>query len=223
MATYVLIHGAGDVAFYWHLVQAELRQRGHDVVVMDLPADDEAAGLLDYADAVVGAIGDRSDLIVVAQSFAGYTAPIVCSRVPVDLMVLVAAMIPSPGESATEMFENTGYEQEEQDDSSDIAVFCHDVDPELAEEALSKGRNQAEKPFEEPWPLEQWPDVPTRYVLCRNDRLFPPEWTRRIVKERLGITPDEIDSGHCAALSRPKELVDLLEAFRTELAGAPLD
>ncbi len=38
MATYVLIHGAGDVAFYWHLVGAELRARGHDVVAMGLPA-----------------------------------------------------------------------------------------------------------------------------------------------------------------------------------------
>ena len=35
-ATYVLIHGAGDVGWYWHLVEAELRGRGHDVVVMDL-------------------------------------------------------------------------------------------------------------------------------------------------------------------------------------------
>jgi len=27
MATYVLIHGAGDVGWYWHLVAAELRER----------------------------------------------------------------------------------------------------------------------------------------------------------------------------------------------------
>jgi hypothetical protein len=32
MATYVLIHGAGDVGWYWHLVEAELRRRGNDVV-----------------------------------------------------------------------------------------------------------------------------------------------------------------------------------------------
>jgi pimeloyl-ACP methyl ester carboxylesterase len=223
MATYVLIHGAGDVAFYWHLVQAELQERGHDVVTMDLPADDESAGLAEYADTVieaVGPVGDRTGLIVVAQSFGGYTAPIVCSRVPASLLVLVAGMIPSPGESASEMFANTGYQQEEQDDPGDIAVFLHDVDPDLAREALSKGRNQAEKPFEEPWPLEKWPDLPTRYVLCRNDRLFPPEWTRRVVRERLGITPDEIDSGHCPALSRPRELADLLETYRTSLVGA---
>jgi hypothetical protein len=36
---------------------------------------------------------------------------------------------------------------------------------------------------------------------------------RRVVQERLGITPDEIDGGHCVALSRPKELADRLEAY----------
>lgn len=74
-ATYVLIHGAGDVGWYWHLVEVELRGRGHDVVAMDLPVDDDSAGLSAYADVVVEAIGDRGDLVVVAQSFGGYIAP----------------------------------------------------------------------------------------------------------------------------------------------------
>ncbi len=37
MSTFVLIHGAGDVGWYWHRVEAELRARGHDVVAPDLP------------------------------------------------------------------------------------------------------------------------------------------------------------------------------------------
>ncbi|MBA2277845.1 MAG: alpha/beta hydrolase [Chloroflexia bacterium] len=216
MATYVLIHGAGDFAWYWHLVAAELRGRGHDVVAMDLPIEDDAAGLTEYVDTVVDAIGERTDLVVVAQSFGGYTAPLVCARVPVDLLVLVAGMVASPGESAEEMFANTRYKQEAQDDSSDIAIFYHDVPPDLATEALSKGRQQSDTPWQEPWPLAAWPDVPTRYLLCRHDRLFPAEWLRRVVRDRLRITPDEIDSGHCPALSRPKDLADRLEAYRAE-------
>lgn len=98
MATYVLIHGAGDSAWYWHLVESELRQRGHGVVAMDLPSDDDSAGLAEYAGTVVEAVGDRTDLIVVAQSFGGFTGPLVCDRLPVDLLVMLAAMIPSPGE-----------------------------------------------------------------------------------------------------------------------------
>jgi pimeloyl-ACP methyl ester carboxylesterase len=208
-----LIHGAGDVGWYWHLVKAELCRRGHDLVVMNLPVDDDSAGLSEYADVVVEAIGDRRELVVVAQSFAGYVAPIVCTRVPARLLVLVAAMVPSPGETAEEMFANTGYEQEEQEDPSDLAVFYHDVPPSLAAEAIARGRNQSGTPGKEPWPLTAWPDVPTRYVLCRKDRLFPPAWVRRVVRDRLGITPDEIDSGHCPALSRPRELADRLETY----------
>ena len=208
------------MGWYWHLVEADLRTRGHDVVVVDLPVDDDSAGLSTYADVVVTATGQRDNLIVVAQSFGGYVAPIVCDRVAAQLLVLVAGMIPAPGESANEMWGNTGYTSQEQEDSSELAIFYHDVDPKLAAEALARGRPQSEMPGKEPWPLAAWPDVPTRYLLCRNDRLFPAEWVRRVVRDRLGITPDEMESGHTPALSHPHELVRRLEAYRTDVWAA---
>ena len=224
MATFVLIHGAADTAWYWHLVEPELRGRGHDVVTMDLPCDDDSAGLAEYADTVVDAIGERKDLVLVAQSFGGFTAPLVCERVPVDLMVLVAAMIPSPGEAPGEYWTNTGWQPTKVDhveqpegtsgeDAETIAAFMHDVPPDLAVEALKRVRGQSETPGKKPWPLEAWPDVPTRFLLCRDDRFFPADWMHGVVKERLGITPDEIDGSHCIALSKPKELADRLEAY----------
>jgi pimeloyl-ACP methyl ester carboxylesterase len=219
--TYVLIHGSGDSAFYWHLLDPELRERGHEVVAMDLPCDDESAGLTQYTDTVVKAIGDRTELILVAQSFGAFTAPLVCARVPVELMVLVAGMVPLPGEKGEEWSANTGFEaaarEQDVDYRSDIAVFYHDVAPALAAEAMSRGRHQAETPGLEPWPLDAWPEVPTRYLLCRDDRFFPAGWMRGVVRERLGIIPDEIDGGHCPALSRAKELAERLEAYRAEL------
>ena len=83
MSTFVLIHGGGDVGWSWHRVEAELRARGHDVVAPDLPGDDESLQLSDYADAVVAAVGDRRELIVVGHSFGGFTAPLVAARLPV--------------------------------------------------------------------------------------------------------------------------------------------
>jgi alpha-beta hydrolase superfamily lysophospholipase len=41
-ATFVTIHAGGDGAWSWHLVADELRARGHDVVAIDLPADDDS-------------------------------------------------------------------------------------------------------------------------------------------------------------------------------------
>ncbi|MEU8040092.1 alpha/beta hydrolase [Streptosporangium sp. NPDC049078] len=224
MSTFVLIHGAGDVGWYWHLVEAELRARGHDVVAPDLPCDDDSAGLNEYADVVIEAVGDREDLVVVGQSFGGFTAPLVAARLPVGVLVLVAAMIPAPGESPVEWWENTGFqdakrEQARSDGESTggtgdpYADFYHDVPRELAEEAMRRERPQAEARMGEPWPLDAWPDVPTRFVLCEQDRSFPPDFFRRLAAERLNITPDEIAAGHCVALSRPRELAEILEGY----------
>jgi pimeloyl-ACP methyl ester carboxylesterase len=220
VATYALIHGAGDVGWYWHLVAAELQARGHDVAAPDLPCDDDAAGLWDYADTVLDAVGERSELIVVAQSFGAFTAPLVCERTPVELLVLVAGLIPAPGETPGDWWANTGYEPERGDWGDDVvAIFYHDVSPELASEALKRGREQSDTPTREPWPLDGWPDVPTRFVLCRDDRLLPADFLRRVVRERLGIAPDELDGGHCIALSRPAELAERLLTWGVENTG----
>jgi pimeloyl-ACP methyl ester carboxylesterase len=218
VATYVLIHGAGDVGWYWHLVEAELRARGHDVVAPDLPCEDDSAGLPEYADAVIEAIGDRTDLVVVAQSLGGFTAPLVCDRRAVDLLVLVAPMIPAPGEAPGDYWTNTRYAEEARESYDDeVALFYQDVPAELAAEALKRGRPQSEARMHEPSPLKAWPDVPTRVLLCRDDRLFPASFLRRVAQDRLGITPDEIDGGHTPALSRPKELADTLEGYRVSI------
>lgn len=223
MATYVLIPGAGGAAWYWHRLVPELRGRGHDVVAVDLPADDDSAGLAEYADAVVNAVGDRRDLVLVAQSFGGFTAPLVCERLPVDLLVLLTAMVPRPGEAPGQWWENTGYaearrRQAEQagvpEDADLMTLFFHDVPREVVAEAPAHERDQSGTPFELPWPLPAWPDVPTRFLLCRQDRFFPADFMRRVVLDRLGITPDEIGGGHLVALSRPRELADRLETYR---------
>jgi pimeloyl-ACP methyl ester carboxylesterase len=214
MATFVLIHGAGDVGWYWHLVEAELRSRGHATVAPDLPCEDDSAGLPEYTDTVARAIGDHTDLIVVAQSFGGFTAPLLCDRASVDLLVLVAPMIPMPGEPPADYWRNTRYDEEPREQYDDtVALFYQDVPAQLAEEAVRRGRSQSEARMGEPSPLRAWPAVPTRVLICRDDRLFPAAFLRRVARERLDITPDEIDGGHTPALSRPRELADRLEAY----------
>ena len=220
MATFALIHGGGDVGWYWHLVERVLRQRGHDVVAPDLPCDDDTATLLDYADAVVEAVGERRDLVVVGQSYGGFTAPLVAARLPVDVVVFVAGMVPAPGEKPADWWDNTGYRQAVEDQArrdggltgSDDPFVCfyHDVPRALAEEALRRDRSESDAAYNSPWPLDALPAVPTRFVLCTEDRFFPPALMRRVVSDRLAMTADEIRAGHCVALSRPKELADLL-------------
>ena len=230
-ATYVLLPGAGGDSWYWHLVAPRLRARGHEVLTPDLPADDDTAGLGEYTEAVVSVLGDRADLIVVAQSMAAFVAPILCERVDVRLLILVAPMIPSPGESPGAWWANTGQttarrrqdEREGRDPDAAFDVmttFMHDVPPDVVAEAFARGEpRQSETPFGEPWPLEQWPKVPTRVLAGRDDRLFPLEFMRRLALERLNIVADVIDTGHLPALSRPEELVRRLETYRLHPAA----
>lgn len=220
MTTFVLIPGAAADSWFWHLLDAELRDRGHDVVAPDLPCDDDSAGLSNYADTVIEAIGDRTDLVVVAHSFGGFTAPLVCNRVPVDLLVLLTAMVPTRGETPGDWWTNTGWEQarQEQDEldgrapDDQVSLFLQDVPPALVAEVPAHSREQSGTPFGEPW-LDDWPQVRTKFLLCRDDRFFPPAFMRRVVSERLGITPDEINGGHCLPLSNPKALADRLESY----------
>jgi pimeloyl-ACP methyl ester carboxylesterase len=196
------------------------------VVAPDLPVDDDSAGLTEYADTVVDAIGDRRHLVMVAQSMGGFTALLVCARVPVDLLVLVAAMIPLPGESPGDWWGNTGYTaarlaHDEREghpaDGDPMETFFHDVPAEVRAEAKARGETtQSGAPFQKPWPLRRWPEVPTEFLLCRQDRFFPAEFMRPLVQQRLGIAPDEMDSGHLPALAHPDELVERLEGYRAK-------
>ena len=103
-----LIPGAGGQGWLWHLVEADLRARGFDAFAIDLPAADESCGLPAYADTVVAAIGDRTDVTLVAQSMGGFTAPLVWQRVPTRGVVFVNAMIPLPGETAGDWWGDVG-------------------------------------------------------------------------------------------------------------------
>ena len=79
---------------------------------------------------------------------------------------------------------------------------------------MAKGsRPQSDTPGRLPWPLSAWPPIPTRFVLCTEDRYFPAGFMRRVVAERLGVVPDEIAAGHAVALSCPKELAGLLAGY----------
>ncbi|UBU17944.1 alpha/beta fold hydrolase [Nonomuraea gerenzanensis] len=213
MTTYALIHGGGGSGLDWHLVEAELRDRGHDTVAVTLPMSDPNETLWDYADAVVREIGERRPLVVVAHSWGGFVGPLVCARVEAAALVMLTAMIPTPGEPPAQWWERTGHPSPGIEDEYEL--YLQDVPRDLAERVLAHDRALAEKmsmdvAYNQPWPLDAWPDVPTRYLLCRDDRFFPPEFTRRHVRERLGIVPDEMPGGHMVMLSRPGEVADYL-------------
>ena len=226
MATYALIPGAGGAAWYWQWVAPLLSAAGHRVVAVDLPASDNDAGLSEYADVVCAAVGvPTGPLVVVGQSMGAFTAPLVASRLPTSLIVLVNPMVPAPGESAAQWWAATGQKAAMTEHLTRIGLgrtefdmiedFFHDVPPTVREAAMEAGEpDQADKPFEEPWPLTAWPDVPTVVIQGSDDRLFPEDFQRRVVRDRLGVDLAVVPGGHLAALSYPQELADQILSYR---------
>lgn len=232
MATFVLLHGGGDSGWYWHLVEPELRTRGHHVVAPDLPAGDGPGRLEDFVDSVAAAVETsvghalERPLVVVGHSFGGFTAPLVVDRLRADVLAFVTGMIPVPGEAPDDWWANSGLgaavaEQAARDGGltghdDPLVSFYHDVPRPIAEEALRRERAHPPGALPDPWPLPALPDVPTRFVLCTEDRFFPPAFMRSLVAGRLpGVVPDEIAASHCVALSRPEELAELLDGYAT--------
>lgn len=213
MSTFVLIPGAGGAAWYWSHVVPLLQEAGHQAVAVDLPGDDERAGLAEYAGLVVEGIGEHHDVVLVAQSLGGFTAPLVCEKAPVGELVLVNAMIPVPDETPGAWWDNTewaaaqqtaakahGYSTEFDTDT----YFLHDVPPKIAAEGEPHQRPEANAAFESVCNFTAWPSIPTRVLSGEGDRFFPLDFQRRIACERLGIEPDAIPGGHLLALANPE-------------------
>jgi hypothetical protein len=224
MTSFILIPGAGGAAWYWHLLVPELRARGHEGVAVDLPAADPAAGLIDYADTVVAAVGDRADVVLVAQSMGGLTAPLVAPRVPIRMVVMLNAMTPRPGESGGEWWTATGQQTAAAEFAREggwgtddfMELLFHDVPAPVRAEAEAGAPDQSDTPFGTGWPGPDpvfAPGLPVRFLQGRDDRLFPLEFQRKLVRERLDVEIDEMPGGHLVALSRPAELVDRLVAY----------
>lgn len=219
MSTFVLVPGAGGAAWYWHRVVPELKARGHTAIALDLPGPDESAGLPEYSEAIVAALGDRRDAVVVAQSLAGFSSAMACARPQVASLILVNAMIPLPGETPGEWWDNTGAIEARAQaaaeggypDEFDVETyFLHDVPAETAAAGESQAKEEAAIVFGQPCDITRWPDVPTRVLAARDDRFFPLEFQRRVARERLNHDVEVVPGGHLVALSRPVELVDSL-------------
>ena len=225
MASFVLVPGAGGMAWYWHRTVPLIRAAGHEPIAVDLPGDDSQAGLAAYADIVIRAFAERSDVVLVAQSLAGFTAPLVCARTPVRMVVLVNAMIPKPGETAGAWWNATGaVEAREQAAVSggyatefDVETyFLHDAPKEVLHAGPEQPREEAETVFGEPCRFERWPDVPIHVLAGRDDRFFPIEFQRRVARDRLGKEVDEITGGHLVALSNAEGLTQRLIAYESD-------
>lgn len=232
MTTFALVHGAWHNGACWDPTAALLRGAGHDVVALDLPCDDPTSGLVDYAATVIEALAHRADddAIVVGHSLGGLTIPLVAAARPVRELIFACAFVPLPGDClADDLFalEDTfapewaalASRQERHDDGSsswptDVAIeaFYHDRPSALAAWAARQLRRQAWAVASEPSPLAAYPEVPTRAIVCTEDRVLNAESCGRHARERVGAAVTELGGGHSPMLAQPGALVEALFA-----------
>ncbi len=223
MATIALVHGVCAGAWCWEPLIPMLIEAGHKPIAVDLPSQDTTATFSDYAQVVVEALaGSDDDVVLVGHSTGGLTIPLVAEQRPVRELVYVCGAIPVPGKSVADTgvewrsVDPTEWQTYGEDGSFSISPdgfrrhVCQDVEPTLLDDAIAQLRPQSLTPFTEPCPLTSFPSVPSRYILCRDDHIVSPDWSRKASPERLGVQPIELPGSHSPMASRPGELVSVL-------------
>jgi pimeloyl-ACP methyl ester carboxylesterase len=229
VTTFALVHGAWHGAWCWERLAPELEAGGHRVVTPDLPGDDPTATFGTYADAVVRALeAADDDVVLVGHSLAGNTIPLVAARRPVSRLVYLCALVPQPGRSHSETMSGepetllpryeAGLVRDElgrsrfTDEAITREVFFADCDAGVARGAFQRLRPQSRSPYSEPFPLAALPVAPRTYVVCTEDAIVNPDWSRRVARDRLDAELVELPGSHSPFLSRPAELAALLLA-----------
>jgi pimeloyl-ACP methyl ester carboxylesterase len=228
VATFVLVHGAWHGSWCWERVVAELEQRGHRALTVDLPIADPAAGVDEYVEAVASVLADAGDdAVLVAHSLSGLIAPVVAARHPVGRVIYLGAILPVPGESLLTRLEPEGVLATDFMSSLEIGddgastfplalagdVFYNDCTPADRDWAAARLGRQSFTVAAEPCPLDVMPSVPSEYIVLTDDATLSPAWCRTAARERLGVEPRELAGGHSPFVTKPAELADLLVAL----------
>jgi pimeloyl-ACP methyl ester carboxylesterase len=213
----VLLHSTGQGAGGWERVARALAGRGRTAHAVELPSD---PGLLaaDYAAIVRRQTGAVAAPVVLAHSGAGPLLPATARALEARHQVWLAAWVPDP---AASFLEDTGRHAKAafdpgwvgkdptEDDAVAVAFLYHDADQATLEWALSTRRLFLPLGvYGQRLPLA--PEIPSTYIVAAHDRTIRPAWQRRMARERLGVEPVEIASGHCPNVSRPDRLAELL-------------
>ena len=245
---FVLVNGGFQGQWAWDRVIPILRGLGHDAVAVELPGhgtrENELATLDGYRDAVMAVVEDGD--ILVGHSLGGHVITLVADVLhdKVGHLVYLAAGVPLEGQTvsaaiAQDPADDTVFISEEVASSMVFdearsamviktieaarALMFHDCDESTVEWAFERLSPQQVAPLNTPisvptfWTL----DIPRSFIACTEDAGLPASVADRL-SSRLNVKPLHIPGSHCAFLSRPAELVDvLLRAVETKTLGLP--
>lgn len=218
MTEFVLIHSTGQGAAGWDRVARALADRGHATHAIELP-DDPGLAAADYAELISQQVGDvGAPPVVLAHSGSGPLLPAAARTLAARRQVWLAAWVPDEHATFAEEVSDhaeTAFNPEwigkdpTVDDEVAAEFVYHDCDQATLAWALSTRRAFVPRAvYHERILLAR--EIPSTYIVASEDRTIRPEWQRRMARERLGVQPIEIESGHCPNVSQPDRLAAIL-------------
>jgi pimeloyl-ACP methyl ester carboxylesterase len=221
MGALMLVHGIGHGGWCWRRTKADLVDRGHDVVAVDLPL----IGLGDDAAAVRRALDDWGrGVVLVGHSYAGLViSKAAAERADVQHLVYVAAMLVDGGDVYLERMRafpaapiNTEVELTADGKlvvppETAVGCFYNESDRGEAADAARRLRPTVAACLSEPTGAEPWRSIPSTYVLCLRDRAIHPDF-QRWMSTRAGEVVT-FDTDHSPFMSLPERFVDLLDSL----------
>jgi Alpha/beta hydrolase family len=212
----VVIHSTGQGAAGWDPLVKALAERRSTARAVELPSDPDllAAG---YAQLIRRQVGAIERPVVLAHSGSGPLLPAAARALHARQQIWLAAWVPDPAVTFVEdvdlhadAFNPDWIGADPIEDAAIAATFLyHDCDEATLEWALSTRRLFTPRAvYAERISLA--PEIPSTYIVASNDRTIRPEWQRRMARERLDVEPIEIEAGHCANVSRPDRLAEIL-------------
>lgn len=231
MATFALVHGAWHGSWCWEKLAPFLAHAGHGVVAPDLPSDDGSADCDAYADVVCAALhGCGDDVVVVGHSLGGATAALVADRRPSRHLVYLCAAVPESGLSLVDQWQAQpdmvgsefaeGWLQGLSEPDKQLRtvwvdfdfarkVFYADCDDVTARAAIDHLRPQSGYPWTAPCSLTEHPSVRCTSVVCSEDRVINPDWSKLIGSD-IGADVVELPGHHSPFLSQTAAVADVL-------------
>ena len=220
-----MIHGAWHGPWCWERLAPELERRGHRVVAVDVRFDDPTATFEDHAATFAAALDESDhDVVAVGHSLGSYAFPWIADRRPLRHQVYLCGVVAETGRTFAELNReqrilNPAYpgglatvQGGTRWVDFDLArsLFYSDCDDDVVEAAIPRLRVQARSPLMQRCTFDRLPSVPATYVVCADDRMVDPAWSRRVATGRLGAELVELPGGHSPFYSRPSALADAL-------------
>jgi len=217
----VLVHGAFADGSAWSHVIPLLEKAGYTVTAVQNPMTslaDDAATTRRVIEAQKGPV------VVVGHSYGGAVitvAAVGCTNV--KALVYIAAFAPSAGESLGSLLKSMAPSDIGPALVPDSAGFLyidrakfHDVFAKDVSPGEARVMAAAQGPifggiFDTPVQEAAWKTIPSWYLVASEDRAINPDLERAMAR-KIGATTTEVKASHVPFISRPKDVVKIIEA-----------